>query len=75
MEDQIFTSNKNIKWLYWPDDSASTVGVGGLLRIKPYHENGQMSPVLWFKLTYTDGAVRHFNSVHVQGVGFEGDKS
>jgi len=37
-----------------PDDAGYSVGVNGVSRIEPYHENGEMAPVAWLAVFIGD---------------------
>lgn len=42
----------------------------GYTKIVPYHENGEMSPVVWFAVLKNDKVVSRVNSKYVQCVDY-----
>ena len=52
----IYKDKRQIKKIYWPDESQLTVGENGVEKIIPYKEQGSMEYVTWLAI-YRNGAI------------------
>ena len=57
-------------WFSGEEGEMYQVGVCGTTRIEPYEENGQMSPVLWFKVWDGEHLKARINAAHVEGASY-----
>ena len=59
---EIFTQHSN--------DIISYTRRDGFTKIEPYHENGEMAPIVWFAIVKNDVIVSRVNSKYVQCVKY-----
>lgn len=51
-------------------DRIIRVGVAGVTKIEPYHENGEMAPVLWLKIYCNEKIVSRINSKFITTIDY-----
>jgi hypothetical protein len=67
----IIEDKRPIKKLFFGDPEETLVaGKYGIEKIVPYHENGEMAPVVWFAVYKNGEILSRFNSAQVEGIEY-----
>ena len=59
-----------IKRIHFPDGGSIGVNRQCIEKIEPYHENGQMAPILWFAIYKKGKIFQRLNSAHIEGIEY-----
>ena len=59
-----------IKRIIWPGDNepSATTGENGIEKIIPYHENGEMAPIVWLAIYCNGEITQRVNSKHLDSI-------
>lgn len=64
--------NREINMLIFPDEDESYVSTktDNVDQIIAYSEPGEMSPIIWFEVRYSNGEIIRHNGSHIASVSF-----
>ena len=73
----IYKDDRPIRKIQYADRSLAvwTVGLYGVTKIEAYQENGEMAPIIWFKIWLRDYLMARVNGKYIETIYYKQEKT